>query len=425
MSVRPRISGSQLVKLSLIAGSSLLILAVFVFTEQLISRLSHQVATTSRVFADFCAQASLPATRNPELQRIFSEMIAAIDFPIIITDRQGLPRAWRDVGMDPALVPASSIDSLAEGKHIAPVIRARFDVVERRITQLDRHNRPIVMMQGVIRDTLGFVHFGDPAVMDRLRWMPFVTVGGVGLLLALGLLGLAGIRTAEKRSIWVGMAKETAHQLGTPLSSMMGWIELLRGHDQGEGAEVRIPRAEFRETLEEMERDVDRLTKVAQRFSHVGSAPVLRPQDVTPTVRRVVQYMSRRLPMSGAGIEIRERYDEVPPVNLNTELMEWAVENLIANAITAIDKRPGVVEVEVGLRSQSESVEIVIRDNGRGMSREEQRRAFEPGYTTRSRGWGLGLPLARRVVQDYHGGRLAVRQSVPGQGTTMVISFPT
>jgi len=199
----------------------------------------------------------------------------------------------------------------------------------------------------------------------------------------------------------------------------------LRVRSETPGDDVRVPRAEFTETLEEMERDIERLSKVAQRFSHIGSAARLQPTDVTPTVRRVVHYMRRRLPKSGGEVEIRERYDEVPPVNLNPELLEWAVENLISNALSALDKRPGRIDVEVGRRPQSENVEIVIRDNGRGMSREEQRRAFEPGYTTRSRGWGLGLALVRRVVQDYHGGKLAIRQSVPGQGTTMVISFPT
>ncbi len=425
MSAGAGVSGSQLIKGSLIAGSSLLVLAVFVFTEQLITRLSHQVATTSHVFAEFCAEASLPATRDPELQRIFSEMIGSIDFPIIITDRQGIPRAWREIGLDPALVAAASIDSIEQGLSVAPVIHQRMELVRRRTAQLDRRNRPIVMMQGLVRDTLGFVHFGEPPVMERLRWMPLVTGAGVALLLALGLLGLAGIRAAEKRTIWVGMAKETAHQLGTPLSSLMGWIELLRARDEPSGGDVRMPRAEFAETLDEMERDVDRLRKVAQRFSHVGSAAVLQPQDVTPTVRRVVQYMRRRLPRSEPGIEMRERYDEVPPVNLNPELMEWAVENLIANALNALDKRPGVVEIEVGLRPHTETVEILVRDNGRGMAREQQRLAFEPGFTTRSRGWGLGLALARRVVEDYHGGKLAIRQSAPGQGTTIVISLPT
>jgi signal transduction histidine kinase len=420
-----RFSGSQFLKGSLIAGASLLVLGVFVFTQQLIHRLSHEVATTSRVLADFCAQASLPATRDPELQRIFSEVLGGIDFPIIITDRRGTPRAWREIGLDPALVPSASLDSLDTDQPIAPVIQARIDGVRREAARLDRRNAPIALIQPPAHDTLGYVHFGEPAVMERLRWMPVVSAIGVVLLVGLGLLGLASIRAAEKRTIWVGMAKETAHQLGTPLSSLMGWIELLRGRSESPGDEVRVPRAEFVETLEEMERDIERLGKVAQRFSHIGSAALLKPMDVTPTVRRVVHYMRRRLPTSGGEVEIRERYDEVPPVNLNPELLEWAVENLISNALSALDKRPGLIEVEVGLRPQSESVEIVIRDNGRGMTREEQRRAFEPGYTTRSRGWGLGLALVRRVVEEYHGGRLAVGHSAPGQGTAMVITFPT
>jgi signal transduction histidine kinase len=433
MNGRAGLAGTRLLNTSLIAGSVLLVVAVFLFTHQLITRLSNQVATTSQVFAQFCAEASVPATRNPEVQRIFYEVISRIDFPIVITDRAGNPRAWREVGIDPALVPAASIDSLAVGREISPVIHARIAEVRRRTAAIDRKHRPIVMMQSGQRDTLGYVHFGEPEVMDRLRWMPYLTVGTVGLLFVVGLVALAGIRTAEKRTIWVGMAKETAHQLGTPLSSMMGWIELLRGFGGGEdggaggngGGDVRIPRGEFDETLAEMERDVERLKKVAQRFSHVGSAAVLQPQDVTPTVRHVVQYMRRRVPRSDQGVQVVERYHEVPPVNLNPELMEWAIENLIANALSALDKRPGLVEVEVGLRPQTETVEVTVRDNGRGMSREEQSRAFEPGFTTRSRGWGLGLALARRVVQDYHGGRLEIRSSVPGQGTTMVISFPT
>ena len=417
-------SGRRLLNTSLIAGSVLLVVAVFLFTNQLIARLSRQVATTSQVFAQFCAEASVPATRNPEVQRIFYEVIARIDFPIVITDRAGTPRAWREVGIDPALVPARSLDSLSEGLPVSPVIHARIQEVRRRTAEFDRKNQPIVMLQSG-RDTLGYVHFGEPEVMEKLRWMPYLTVGTVGLLFVVGLLALAGIRAAEKRTIWVGMAKETAHQLGTPLSSLMGWIELLRGHEAGPGGEVRIARAEFDETLAEMERDVERLKKVAQRFSHVGSAPVLHTQDVTPTVRHVVQYMRRRVPRSDQAVQVVERYHEVPPVNLNPELMEWAIENLIANALSALDKRPGLVEIEVGLRPQTETVEITVRDNGRGMSREEQSRAFEPGFTTRSRGWGLGLALARRVVQDYHGGRLEIRSSAPGQGTTMVISLPT
>jgi signal transduction histidine kinase len=173
-----------------------------------------------------------------------------------------------------------------------------------------------------------------------------------------------------------------------------------------------------------MERDIERLAKVAQRFSHVGSTPVLHLQDVNPIVRQAVQYMRRRLPR-GDEVEIRERYEEVPPINLNRELLEWALENLLSNAVTALEGRRGVIEVSVERRKETEEVEVVVSDSGHGMAPLEQRRAFEPGYTTKLRGWGLGLALVRRVVQDYHGGRIFIRYSAPGEGTTMVIGFPT
>ena len=420
---------SELLKSALFVGSGVLVVAVFLFTQQMITRLSQEVATTSRVLAGFCAQASFPAVRDPELQQIFTEVISHVDFPIVITDIAGVPRAWRDVGVDPALVPAASIDSLAAHYPGSPVIRERIEQVRREAAKLDARNPPVMMIQPGTRQRLGAVHYGEPDVLARLRWMPFVSVAGVVLLLALGLLGLRGIQQAEKRTIWVGMARETAHQLGTPLSSLMGWVELLRGHAEGGGPagspEVRLARAELEETLEEMERDVDRLNKVAQRFSHVGSVPLLQLQDVTPVVREAVQYVRRRVPQAEGEAEIRERYEEVPPININRELIEWALENLLSNAHSALDKRPGLIEVTVERRKESEAVEVVVRDNGRGMSPAEQRRAFEPGYTTKRRGWGLGLALARRVVEDYHAGRLSIRHSEPGQGTTIVISFPT
>ncbi len=222
------------------------------------------------------------------------------------------------------------------------------------------------------------------------------------------------------------MAKETAHQLGTPLSSLLGWIELLRGHVETapEGQDVRLSRGELSETLEEMDRDVERLSKVAQRFSHIGSAPQLQLQDVSLVVREAVEYVRKRMPQRQR-VELRERYGEVPPINLNRELLEWAVENLISNAVTAMDKEAGVIEVVVERRAETEEVEILVTDNGRGMTPQEQRRAFEPGYTTKRRGWGLGLALSRRVVEEYHAGRIGIRHSAPGQGTTMVIRFPT
>jgi signal transduction histidine kinase len=422
----PKPDAARLLRLALFTGGSILAAAVFVFNIQIIQRLTREVETTSRVLARFCALASFPATSDPELNRIFSEVLQGIDFPIIITDNEGLPRAWRHVGIDPALVSAASLDSVQRGEPVAPVIRERIDRLRAIVTKMDAKYAPFGMTQPGTGVRLGAVHYGEPPVLERLRWIPIFSLAGVLLLITLGLAGLAGIMQAEKRTIWVGMAKETAHQLGTPLSSLMGWVELLRGQaETATGPEVRIARGELEETLVEIERDIDRLNRIAQRFSHVGSAPSLGLQDVVPVVREAVQYVRRRMPQAKGEIVLTERYEEVPPINLNRELLEWALENVLANAVSAIDRYPGRIDVTVERRKETEEVEVVIADTGRGMAPSEQERAFEPGYTTKPRGWGLGLALARRVVQEYHGGRIAIRRSAPGEGTEVVLSFPT
>jgi two-component sensor histidine kinase len=206
------------------------------------------------------------------------------------------------------------------------------------------------------------------------------------------------------------MARETAHQLGTPISALLGWVELLRAQSPPGGSPGSS--RELEETLDEMERDIERLSKVAQRFSHVGSAPQLQEKDVTPVVKDVVEYLRRRLPGAPGEVEIREAYAVVPPVKLNSQLMTWALENLVNNAVTALDKKAGLIEISVAPHGAGE-VDVTVHDNGRGMSANEQRRAFDPGFTTKRRGWGLGLALARRVVEEYHGGRLFIGHSAP------------
>ena len=415
-----RPSRGELFRVGLFVASLLMLGAVFVFTDGMVRRLSEQVSATSELLARLCAQATFPAARDEEIERILSGVIAGVDFPLVISDEQGVPRAWRLVGLDPLLVPDASIDSLAEGRPISPVIRSRINRLYTSIQALDRKHAPIVMTHPRTRRVIGRLHYGDPPLLDRLRWMPYVTVGGLVALTALGLWGLQTVRRNERRNIWVGMALETAHQLGTPLSSLMGWVELMRER-MAETTEP-IPRAELAETLGEMERDVDRLTKVAQRFSHVGSAPRLETQDVSALVARVIEYMRRRVPREEGDVTLTERIEKTVPRPCSRELLEWAIENLIANAINALDKRPGRIEVTVSPRDGG--AEITVKDNGRGMSAAEQRRAFEPGYTTKPRGWGLGLALARRVVEEYHGGKLSVRKSVPGEGTTIAIVLP-
>jgi len=419
--------GKQLLKTALFLLGSVLVVALFLFTQDAVRRLSHEVSGTSELLAKVAAQATLPSTNNPQLRLLLGDIQRGLSFPIIITDTTGTPRAWSRVSVNSDDVPPESLDSLAFGLPISPAIAALVKRVRDDVPGLDRTHAAIPLRQSPTAPVMGHLHYGNPPVLEQLRWMPYLALAGTGILLLLGLSGLAGIRQAEKRVIWVGMAKETAHQLGTPLSSLMGWVELLRGHAEtaGSGGEVRLSRADLDETLHDMEGDIERLSKVAQRFSHIGSAPQLVLQDVVPVVREAVSYVRRRVPLAQGVVEIRERYEEVPPINLNRELLEWALENLLSNALTALDKPQGVIEVVVERRAHTEEVEITVTDNGRGMVREEQRRAFEPGFSTKRRGWGLGLALARRVVEEYHAGRIGIRHTTPGEGTTMVISFPT
>ena len=419
--------GKALLKTALFVGGSLLVVAVFIFTQTAVTRLTREVSTTSELLARVAAQATFPSTMNPQLRRVLSEMQAGISFPIVITDTTGTPRAWSRLPVRNEDVPAESIDSLAAGFEISVVHRERLARVKAAVPALDRAHKPVPVRETPNSPAMGYLHYGNPPVLQQLRWMPLVAVAGTGLLLLLGLSGLTGIRQAEKRVIWVGMAKETAHQLGTPLSSLMGWVELLRAHSDGvpPDGEVVIPKSELTETLADMEGDIDRLSKVAQRFSHIGSAPQLVLQDVGPVVREAVQYIRRRVPQGQGAVEIRERYEEVPPINLNRELLEWVLENLLSNALSALDKPQGLIEIVVERRGQTEEVEISVSDNGRGMTKDQQKRAFDAGFSTKRRGWGLGLALARRVVEEYHAGRIGIRHSAPDEGTTMVIRFPT
>jgi hypothetical protein len=153
--------------------------------------------------------------------------------------------------------------------------------------------------------------------------------------------------------------------------------------------------------------------------------PALVPQDLAPVIAEAVDYLKRRLPDLGRSVSVRENYGVVPPVNANRDLLEWVVENLLVNAMNALEGKAGSIEIKLQRRPETETVELEITDSGRGMTPEEQRRAFEPGFTTKKRGWGLGLALAKRIVEDYHGGRIFIRQSAPGKGTTFVIRFPT
>ena len=243
--------------------------------------------------------------------------------------------------------------------------------------------------------------YDDSEILLRLSYYPYVQLSVVLLFFVICFVAIISSKRAEQNRVWVGLSKETAHQLGTPISSLMAWTAVLKEKYPGD------------ELVSEMEHDVARLQRVAERFSKIGSMPEPVAEDLVAVIEGVVEYMKRRSP---AKVEYRLELPRRPLlVRMNAPLIEWVVENLCKNAVDAMD---GCGKITVTVSQSGERAFVDVEDTGKGIPRSLRRKVFAPGYTTKKRGWGLGLSLAKRIMQEYHKGRIYVRKSVPGVGTT-------
>jgi signal transduction histidine kinase len=400
----------------LFIGAVLLMVALVVNTNYVIGRLNDEARSLCTVLAKFLAVATFEAAENGDIQPIYRDVVQNINFPLVLTDTKGIPRAWRHIGLSTRAVP-DSIIAKAESTGVIPPTVARLQDI---VVELDRVNEPIPIARIGQRVVLGYVHYGEPPLVSRLRWIPYLEFGVILGLLLFGFAGWRSLLAGEQRSLWAALAKETAHQLGTPMSSLLGWTGLLRER----AAAGPVAPEKVNELVDEMDRDLARLHKIASRFAQVGSSPSLEPTDLTTIVAGAVSYFRHRLPHLGHSVVIEERYEPAPRVNLHPQLMEWVVENLLKNALDASDKPEGTIAVGVSWLRESREVELRVADNGRGMTPEERRHAFDTGFTTKRRGWGLGLALARRVVHEYHRGHIAIIETAPGRGTTVAVTLP-
>jgi len=430
--VQPRRTGepqritSTVLRVYVFLGSGLLILAFFFYVQHLIGRLEEETRLLSRVFAQFCAGTILPATQDEAISGVFSEVIEDIPFPVIVTDHRGVPWTWHGIpdevnGISIRVDRVSYRDFIdADPSNPPPGPIAEVLALARK---MDAAKEPIAFYDPRGGSLVGHVHYGDPAILRGLRVVPYVQIGLVAIFLILGYLGYRGIKEGEQRSIWIGMAKETAHQLGTPISSLLGWLTLLRER-AASGGERGLERREVEEVAREMEEDVDRLNKIAYRFSNIGSAPSLKPQDLNAAIDEALRYLRKRFDRVGKDIAIETEFGELPPVAVNRELIQWVIENLFRNSIDALSEKPGTIRVETGYNRLGNGVKITFTDDGRGMTPSEQKKAFYPGYSTKRRGWGLGLPLSKRIVEEVHGGRITIVRSQRGKGTVIGITLP-
>lgn len=256
-----------------------------------------------------------------------------------------------------------------------------------------------------------FIYYTDSYLLTQLAFYPYVQLGGVLIFAFLLYMIFSAARRSEQNRVWAGLAKETAHQLGTPISSLMAWTEILKtGSEEQVGYAIEI------------EKDVLRLKMITDRFSHIGSKPALKRANLDATLKQTLQYMVKRVPS-----KIRLNFENKAPDNtcvmVNIPLFGWVIENLIKNAVDAMNGT-GRISVQVG-PSQGNMLAIDITDTGKGIPKKMLRKVFRPGYTTKKRGWGLGLTLTKRIVEQYHGGKIYVKRSEKNLGTTFRILIPS
>ncbi len=284
------------------------------------------------------------------------------------------------------------------------------------VQKLKNMNPPIPITVGDGEEALRqYVYYGESTVVQILRYVPAIQIVVIMLLFFIGYTSLVSITRMEQSNLWVGMAKEAAHQLGTPISSLLGWIHLFRDD---------LPeQSEQHSLLNEIEKDVYRLKGVAERFGKIGSKPELKPLEIAPVLDEAIKYMERRLPKIAGEVGIKTDLQATGLVKLNPELLQWAVENLMKNAMDALQMTQESSNKGITVRSYTASNGMVleIADTGIGMDAATKKNIFRPGYSTKKRGWGLGLNLTKRIVEEYHGGELTVTKSELGVGTTMQI----
>lgn len=285
--------------------------------------------------------------------------------------------------------------------------RDNLEYVKQEVERLKKDGfRPIPSFAGT------FVYYKESRVLRQLRYFPLIQLILIVAFIGFGYMSFSSARRAEQNRVWVGMAKETAHQLGTPISAIIAWIEHLKL--------IINENEEAQEVLEELRKDVERLELVADRFSKIGSTPVLQPVNIYEELDQCRAYMQVRAPRKVA-FHFPEATHVPLYANLNPHLFDWVVENLLRNAIDAMDGK-GSIGAEV--HEDGDAIIIDISDTGKGIPSGKFRTVFEPGYTTKKRGWGLGLSLAKRIIEEYHSGKIFVKRSEEGKGTTFTIRLP-
>jgi len=375
------------IKAGLFIFGIILVSAFVLFTQKIVKDLRDDNREIVQLYAEIIA--GVATSENDEsLNFIFENIIQKVQFPLIQSDAEMKPLSWRNL--------PDNIKS-EEGAF-------------RLQKTMDHQNDPIALIYKNPDTnetiTFGYLHFGDSRLINRLEWLPYLQIGLVSLFILLGFIGFSVIRNSEKRHIWAGMARETAHQLGTPVSALLGWVELLKNNPNRSKSIVK-----------DMDMDLVRLQEISNRFSDMGTAPKFEEVDLVELIQSVKQYLQRRVP----GADIQFNFDDSVhfTINGNEKLLSWAIENIVKNGIDASKDVAG--KININLQAEDNHYIIDIIDFGTGISKRDWKNIFRPGFSTKKYGWGLGLSLSKRIIKDFHNGKIFVKDSIIESGTTISI----
>jgi two-component sensor histidine kinase len=386
-------------KFLLLAGALVIGIATSWYTNTMVKKLEREEKLKMETWADATAQ--LPNISVSEESSYANFLLDIIKnnttIPVITVDEGGKMLIARNIKLyDDKNHPVDG------GMNLNAVGAKSKKYLERQLAKMKAQHEPILIeMTG----SKQFFYYKDSYILTRIQWYPLIQLAIIFLFVFLAYFGFSSTREAEQNQVWVGMSKETAHQLGTPISSLMAWVELLKMEEAGP------------EVIREVEKDVKRLETIADRFSKIGSTPVLLPENLLAVLDNSVRYLQNRV---SDKIKFNLNFGDLDElyVPLSLTLFEWVVENICKNAIDAMD---GNGQINITVKDQNQVIYLDISDSGKGIQKSNYKVVFQPGYTTKPRGWGLGLSLVKRIIENYHNGKIFVRNSEINRGTTFRI----
>ncbi len=385
--------------------AGLLILALFtasilVLTQPVINQVKREVLKSTRIMAELFSGLILSAIEQESVANVLKEGLKDIDFPVIVTDNMGIPRAWRNINVDPNKFSAKDLEKPEKLKNDPDYKKLLWT-----LGRLSRLHPPVkIVKDGTV---VGYIYYGDPPILNYLRVLPFLLLT-VAVLSFLGLFWAAkSIQTYQLETLWVNFAKGLAHQMGTPVSSLYGWFEYLKMDPNTDPT-----------VIEEMGKDLERMKSILRRFSKIGNGGKLHEVNLKEMIEETVEELKKRFLKD---IDIELDLEDNAIVFGDKELLSWAIENLIKNAYEA--RRDENPRIRIELKKKGDKKIIRVIDNGKGIPKDKKKLLFKKSFSTKEKGWGMGLVLTRRIIEETHGGKIYLEKSEPLNETIFVIEL--